>query len=227
MPDKMHDSGKRESFTGGAVRDASEGKPSFRLISPFILSGLANVRVMKASSTTERAVWRVVQSCARFRISKEPAELVFAFDEYVSYLGLDPAMERLSKWTELGAKKYSDRNWEKGMPLWRTLDSLMRHCFKCLKNRNDEDHDAAILWNLMAAVHYIGCVEAGSLTPDILEDLPDYREPLSSHFETNCWGYLGCDPGHPRPKKLWPQEQLEQEFDGHLPDGTLAEEPNG
>lgn len=34
---------------------------------------------------------------------------------------------RLAKWYELGAHKYSDRNWEKGMPFSRYIDSALRH----------------------------------------------------------------------------------------------------
>ena len=37
---------------------------------------------------------------------------------------------RLAKWYEVGAQKYSDRNWEKGMPFSRYLDSAMRHLVK-------------------------------------------------------------------------------------------------
>lgn len=36
----MHDSGKREEFEGGAVRDTAEGKPMIHLISPFAIRRL-------------------------------------------------------------------------------------------------------------------------------------------------------------------------------------------
>ncbi|HUS51203.1 MAG TPA: dATP/dGTP diphosphohydrolase domain-containing protein, partial [Candidatus Paceibacterota bacterium] len=37
------------------------------------------------------------------------------------------AIKRLAKHYENGAKKYGDRNWEKGQPLSRYLDSALRH----------------------------------------------------------------------------------------------------
>ena len=37
---------------------------------------------------------------------------------------------RLAKWYELGAAKYADRNWEKGMPFSRYIDSAKRHIDK-------------------------------------------------------------------------------------------------
>ena len=37
---------------------------------------------------------------------------------------------RLAKWYELGSKKYADRNWEKGMPFSRYIDSAKRHIDK-------------------------------------------------------------------------------------------------
>jgi len=54
------------------------------------------------------------------------------------------ALTRLAKHYENGAKKYCDRNWEKGMPLSRYLDSAMRHLVKYLGGSREEDHLAAV-----------------------------------------------------------------------------------
>jgi len=75
---------------------------------------------------------------------------------------------RLAKWYELGAKKYADRNWEKGMPFSRYLDSAMRHIIKFTMGMNDEDHLAAAVWNLMCIIHH---EELGQTQFD---DLPHY-----------------------------------------------------
>ena len=37
------------------------------------------------------------------------------------------AIQRLARHFEGGAKKYGDRNWEKGQPISRYLDSALRH----------------------------------------------------------------------------------------------------
>lgn len=61
---------------------------------------------------------------------------------------------RLAKWYELGALKYADRNWEKGLPISNCMNSLLRHATKYLMGMNDEDHLAAIVWNAFAIMHF-------------------------------------------------------------------------
>lgn len=56
-------------------------------------------------------------------------------------------IDRLAKWYEQGAKKYADRNWEKGIPTSNCMNSLLRHAFKASAGWQDEDHFAAIIWN--------------------------------------------------------------------------------
>ena len=63
-------------------------------------------------------------------------------------------IRRLAKWYELGAKKYSERNWEKGMPFSRYIDSAKRHIDKYIMGMTDEDHLAAAVWNLFAIIHH-------------------------------------------------------------------------
>ena len=76
-------------------------------------------------------------------------------------------LDRLAHWYEQGAKKYADRNWEKGIPASRCLDSALRHLTKYMMGKTDEDHLAAAAWNIFAIMHY----EAVKL--DVL-DLPIY-----------------------------------------------------
>lgn len=62
------------------------------------------------------------------------------------------ALIRLSKHFEAGAKKYSERNWENGMPISVMIDSGMRHLLKYLDGQTDEDHLCAAAWNLLGAM---------------------------------------------------------------------------
>lgn len=62
-------------------------------------------------------------------------------------------MKRLADLYERGADKYEDRNWEKGQPISRLMDSLIRHAFNYLDGEDTEDHLAAIAWNAFAAMH--------------------------------------------------------------------------
>lgn len=64
------------------------------------------------------------------------------------------ALWRLSRWLGLGALKYSERNWEKGMPDSVLWESLMRHVVKWWMGSRDEDHLAAIMFNVMALMHF-------------------------------------------------------------------------
>lgn len=59
------------------------------------------------------------------------------------------AMLDVAKHFEDGARKYSDNNWRKGIPVWCYFDSASRHLMKTILGWNDEPHDRAVLWNLM------------------------------------------------------------------------------
>ena len=62
------------------------------------------------------------------------------------------AILRLSKHYENGAKKYEDRNWERGIPISVMIDSGMRHLLKYMDGQTDEDHLVAAAWNIMGAM---------------------------------------------------------------------------
>lgn len=113
---EVKDSGARQSFDTGSVRDTREGKGRFDLISPI-------------------------------------------------------ALTRLARHYENGAKKYGDRNWEKGQPLSRYLDSALRHLCGILHGKTDEDHAAAAAWNIFAFIHTQEKIRLGEL-PAELDDTP-------------------------------------------------------
>lgn len=83
------------------------------------------------------------------------------------------AEERLGHWLRMGANKYAERNWERGMPFTRCIASLRRHLMKYMQGKRDEDHLAAILFNAMAIIHYEAMIQAGVLPAD-LNDMPNY-----------------------------------------------------
>ena len=121
----MNDSGQRQSFETGAVRDTAEGKTRPDLISPF-------------------------------------------------------SMDRLGEWLRLGAMKYAERNWEKGIPISRSLASLYRHLLKYQQGATDEDHMAAIMCNAMFIMHTEDMIRRGRL-PETLADMPDYSKIPGAH----------------------------------------------
>jgi len=80
------------------------------------------------------------------------------------------ALRRVGRWMGLGAKKYGDRNWEKGIPISVCFASLMRHALKFAMGWRDEDHLAAIIFNAQAIIHY---QELGRTD---LDDMPHYQD---------------------------------------------------
>jgi len=83
------------------------------------------------------------------------------------------ALKRLAGVYERGAANHGDRNWEKGFPLSRGLDSAIRHIFQYIEGMRDEDHLAQAAWNLFAIMHFEEMIERGRL-PGELDDLPNY-----------------------------------------------------
>jgi hypothetical protein len=81
------------------------------------------------------------------------------------------SLRRLAQHYENGARIYSERNWEKGQPLSRYLNSAMRHMQNILEGDTSEDHMAAAAWNVFALIHTQEMVRKGKL-PAELDDLP-------------------------------------------------------
>lgn len=79
------------------------------------------------------------------------------------------ALERLAVIYEKGAVKYTVRNWEKGMPFSRFIDSAVRHINQFMMGRKDEDHLAQAAWNLFAIMHL-------QRTKPELDDIPMCKE---------------------------------------------------
>ena len=62
------------------------------------------------------------------------------------------ALLRLSKQYELGSKKYSRFNYQKGIPVSSFIDSACRHLAKYQSGCDDEDHLAAAAFNVLGAM---------------------------------------------------------------------------
>ena len=81
------------------------------------------------------------------------------------------ALTLLAKHFETGGARYGDRNWEKGQPLSRYMDSAIRHLFKHLEGQRDEQHDIAAAWNILCMKDTELRIKEG-LLPQSLNDLP-------------------------------------------------------
>lgn len=88
------------------------------------------------------------------------------------------ALHLVARQLEEGAKKYGERNWEKGQPLSRYLSSALRHLAKYAKGETDERHDVAAAWNILCLVDTAERIREGVL-PAELDDINgsvDYDE---------------------------------------------------
>jgi len=87
------------------------------------------------------------------------------------YVLISPYMEqRLARIMEKGEIKYAARNWEKGMPFSRFIDSAQRHITQFKMGMTDEDHLGQAIFNLMAIMHF------EDLGRKDLDDMPHYEE---------------------------------------------------
>lgn len=78
------------------------------------------------------------------------------------------AITRLAKQFENGCKHYGDNNWKKGLPVKEYLDSGLRHFFKLLMGWTDEDHAAAVLWNVSCYIETLEMIHNGVLDKELL-----------------------------------------------------------
>jgi hypothetical protein len=83
------------------------------------------------------------------------------YDEGKVRLDLIPAewVIALGSVLTIGAKKYADRNWEKGMKWSKCLGPLLRHVFKWVAGEDyDQEsgrhHMEHVAWNALALVSY-------------------------------------------------------------------------
>lgn len=89
-------------------------------------------------------------------------------------MGMPEALRRLAVLLERGAAKYGERNWEKGQPISRYVDSAVRHLARAATGAVDEDHLVQAAWNCLAAVETLNRVRDGRL-PSSLNDV--YETP--------------------------------------------------
>ncbi len=133
---EVKDSGARRKFETGAVRDIAEGKGRCDLL-PLLEIGdhLGSIVLIKIGMFLK---WSGVN-----HITEAVREFINV--AYGSHL---TAILELSKQYEAGAKKYEERNWEKGIPTHCFVDSGVRHYLKWMRGDDDEPHDRAFLWNM-------------------------------------------------------------------------------
>ena len=141
---KIKDGGKRTTFETGAVREIDETKGRCDLV---YNTGWCDVIGDNFYYHLEMFVRYgkrefVVLACKKF------VELAYKNDFNTAYL-------ELSEHYAQGAKKYSDRNMEKGLPWHSMVDSALRHYTKWRRGDDDEPHARAVIWNLLTLLYMV------------------------------------------------------------------------
>ena len=134
------DSGERTEFKSGAVRDIADGKGRCDLLPLQVISNLISGD-------------KIIYCIARFQQTGNTLELYKALERASKIFKnqADMCLE-LAIHFEEGCKKYGERNWEKGIPIERYIDSAVRHYLKYLRGDKDERHDRAFVWNICCLI---------------------------------------------------------------------------
>ena len=148
----IKDSGERQEFSTGAVRDIQTGKGRCDLMPLDIVSEFMTIKPEKD----------YLSYIADFQETENYESLIGAAASFADkyFADRETAVLEYAIQLENGAIKYGPRNWQKGIPLDRYVDSGIRHYMKHLRGDNDERHDRAALWNMLCGAwtrkHHIG-----------------------------------------------------------------------
>ena len=140
---EIKDSGNRRDFGTGAVRDIAEGKGRCDLLPLEVISS------MHPDFVPLRHIEEYIRT-GHLECLVNAIEI--AFDRDTDSAGWADLFLGVALHYEAGANKYSERNWENGIPLHCFIDSGVRHFLKWKRGDLDEPHSRAFAWNLLGAI---------------------------------------------------------------------------
>jgi hypothetical protein len=147
----VKDSGKRQEFEGGMMREPQDDKLRYDLAFDgplfWAMYGGKYEGLIKAAKD-----WYDHKGLDK------AARVVFEL-ALITDGGLDAIIDRYTILMMRGAIKYSEGNWLKAQgeaELKRFVASFSRHLVKYLRGETDEDHLAAIFFNLNGAEYVLG-----------------------------------------------------------------------
>lgn len=175
------DSGDRTVFETGAVRDMQKGKGRCDLLPLDVVTAyFDNIGIGD----------KCLAAIERFQAHGDTNYLLDALESFCTLRWQHNHVTmflEVSKHFEAGAEKYGERNWQKGLPANCYINSAVRHYFKFSRGDEDEAHDLAFVWNLMACVwtctnkpelnSYAGkkCLVCGCTIPTGKKECPNCR----------------------------------------------------
>ena len=157
----IKDSGERTQFETGAVRDVQS-----------LVKGRCDLLPLDViSSCVSCEASDILRYIDTFQATGKPEYLLDALETFRIIRGWDKPTMILEVAIHMGegCAKYGERNWQKGIPLSRYVDSGARHFLKWMRGDDDEPHDRAFCWNIIC----------GIWTCWHLPELNDYKEGWS------------------------------------------------
>ena len=153
---ELKDSGARREFASGAVRDIAEGKGRCDLLPLDIVAELLIYYTEledQSCSDTDKNVFinKILKAIDHFIRTGNEENIYFVIRSFswLAFKNVYDAILQVSKHYEDGARKYAERNWEKGISCHCYIDSGVRHLLKWLDGWDDEPHNRAFLWNML------------------------------------------------------------------------------
>ena len=142
--DALVDSGKRTIFESGAVREVIPGKGRCDLLPLDVVLDLCNYYKYDLEP---------LKHINNFIITGDYNNLLMCFDcDVFSINNIADILLNVSLQFELGAVKYGDNNWRKGIPVKHYINSAIRHYLKHIRGDKDEMHKVAYMWNVLCAI---------------------------------------------------------------------------
>lgn len=149
----IKDSGNRQEFDSGAVRDIQEGKGRCDLLPLRVIGAIYDAKLDGVIDTTGD----VLTAISEYQETGDIKHLVWALSAFLEspeapFTGWSDMWLEVAIHFEEGAKKYGEYNWQKGIPTHRYVNSAVRHYLKMLRGDTDEPHDRAFVWNVLCCI---------------------------------------------------------------------------
>ena len=167
----IKDSGKRYTNEHGGMRDTDEGKPKFKYIDASFLDKVTEADALYYENMVYEISYEKVLDAISF---KDPDHnkycryeiimiatsilLVCVEDESWSQQSLYEGLSKFALFMEEGAKKYSFENWKllnTPEDIERFKESCYRHYIQWRLEEDDENHQMATVFNLMALFYHL------------------------------------------------------------------------
>ena len=149
---ELKDSGARREFASGAVRDIQEGKGRCDLSPLDVIGDYISASSFEEDKEKNETVNEILTQIDQYIRTGDSPRRIYSAITLFCHLRDWSTTEMLlevSKHYEDGARKYAERNWEKGIDCHAYVDSGVRHLLKWLDDWDDEPHDRAFIWNML------------------------------------------------------------------------------